>query len=104
MPRPKIDDATMAKRREDAKFLTDAMATLGQMWGLERPLTNSEMARALKLGGPKGIWPGSHISKLVHCESTLTGPIEVAIGMMLDGAVPRSIASVVKPGYPRKAA
>lgn len=71
---------------------------LGHLWGLERSLTRAELARALDLSPRYG---GSHISKLEAGKTTLSGPIEVAIRMMLKGAVPHTMAGVVKPGYPR---
>lgn len=83
--------------------VTQARADLGRMWGLERDLTRAELARALDLSPVHG---GSHISKLELPEgnarkATLTGPIEVAIRMMLNGAVPHTADKIVKPGYPR---
>lgn len=105
MARPKKTEMSPAEldamRAPGAAFVADAKARLGHMWGLGRELTNSELGRALKLS--EETWPGSHISKLISKKATLTGPIEVAIGMMLDGGVPRSMAGVVKPGYPRTA-
>lgn len=103
MARPKKTDLSPAEldalRAPGAKFVAEALVTLGHAWGLERSLTNSEMGRALKLS--EETWPGSHISKLIHKQTTLSGPIEVAIGMMLDGAVPSTMQNIVKPGYPR---
>jgi hypothetical protein len=92
-------DELRALREPGAQFVSNAMVTLGDAWGLGRPLTNAEMGRALKLSDKR--WAGSHIHKLVNADATLTGPIEVAIAMMLDGAVPPTMKDVVKPGYPR---
>lgn len=69
--------------------------TLGEMWGLGRPLTKQELARALKLAS------GDQIGKLEKGKSDPSGPLEVATRMMLAGAVPHTMATVVKPGYPR---
>jgi hypothetical protein len=71
---------------------------LGRIWGLGRAITRAELARALDLSPRFG---GSHISKLESGKTTLSGPIEVAIRMMLDGARPYTMEHVIKPGYPR---
>jgi len=83
--------------------IAQARHDLGRLWGLERDLTRAELARALDLSPKHG---GSHISKLELPDdnprkATLTGPIEVAIRMMLKGAVPHTVDKIVKPGYPR---
>lgn len=75
-----------------------ARVKLGELWGLGRPLTRAELARALLLSPQYG---GDHISKLESGKANLSGPICVAIRMMLDGAVPPTMDGVVKPGYPR---
>jgi hypothetical protein len=82
--------------------VADARRKLGSLWGLDRALTRAELARALDLSPKYG---GSHISKLEHADpdkrATLSGPIEVAIRMMLAGARPHTMDGVIKPGYPR---
>lgn len=71
---------------------------LGLLWGLDRALSRAELARALDLSPKYG---GSHISKLEAGKTTLSGPIEVALRMMLAGARPHTMDGVIKPGYPR---
>jgi hypothetical protein len=83
---------------EVSAYITTAREKLGDLWGLGRPLTRAELARALKLSPRYG---GSHISKLEDGKSALSGPIEVAVEMMLAGAVPPTMKDIVKPGYPR---
>jgi hypothetical protein len=83
--------------------IADSRDQLGRMWGLGRSLSRAELARALALSPVHG---GSHVSKLELPKdnprrATLTGPIAVAIRMMLNGAVPATADSIVKPGYPR---
>lgn len=89
---------------DSAVYVTEARETLGRMWGLDRPLTRAELARALDLSAKFG---GSHVSKLEIVDpakrATLSGPIKVAMQLMLDGGVPYTMAGVVKPGYPRGA-
>lgn len=82
----------------DGKFVLGARERLGRSWGLGRSLTRAELARALKLSDVHG---GSHISKLEADTATLSGPVRVAIELMLDGGVPRHMGDIVKPGYPR---
>lgn len=78
--------------------IADVRRELGALWGLDRHLTRMELARALKLSPEHG---GDHIGKLEAGKTGLSGPIEVALRMMLAGAVPPTMATVVKPGYPR---
>jgi hypothetical protein len=62
-----------------------ARATLGHMWGLGRPLHMSELGRALKLRGRD---PGATVRDWERRPDTITGPVSVAIEMMLAGARP----------------
>lgn len=62
-----------------------AKATLGEMWGVGRPLLNSEMGRALRLGGRD---PGRSIEDYITGKTQISGPISVAVEMMLAGASP----------------
>lgn len=89
-----------SERQAQQAFVENARRELGRLWGLERDLTRAELARALKLSDKHG---GSHISKLEDGKTALSGPIEVAIAMMLGGAVPPTADHIVKPGYPRPA-
>jgi len=65
--------------------LREARARLGEMWGLGRPLRLSEMGRALRLSGRD---PGETIRDYERKETALTGPVSVAVSMMLAGAMP----------------
>ncbi|MDB5523881.1 MAG: hypothetical protein JWM58_1644 [Rhizobium sp.] len=70
--------------------MRDARATLGEMWGLDRPLKMSELGRALRLGG-RGQGrkdPGESIRDYERGKTTISGPVSVAIEMMLAGARP----------------
>lgn len=62
-----------------------AKASLGRAWGLSRPLHNSELARALRLGGRD---PGATIQDWIKQKTAISGPCTVAIEMMLAGALP----------------
>jgi len=63
-----------------------ARRTLGEMWGVGRPLSYLEVARALRLR-TDGRQPGDAVRKWERGEGP-TGPASVAIEMMLAGAMP----------------
>lgn len=63
--------------------LRAARATLGHMWGLDRPLHASEMGRALRLGGRD---PGESIRDYERGKMRISGPMSVAVELMLTGA------------------
>ena len=62
-----------------------ARRTLGELWGLGRPLHASELGRALRLGGRD---PGSTIRDYERGRTPISGPISVAVEMMLRGSLP----------------
>ena len=65
--------------------LRDARATLGELWGFGRPLNMTEMGRALRLGGND---PGESIRDYERNKTGISGPMSVAVDMMLAGAPP----------------
>lgn len=65
--------------------LRDARATLGEMWGLGRPLMMSELGRVLRLGGRD---PGASIRDYERGKTRISGPMALALEMMLAGAKP----------------
>lgn len=65
--------------------LRNARATLGQMWGLKRPLHMSELGRALRLSGRD---PGANIRDYERGTTKISGPLSVVVDMMLAGALP----------------
>lgn len=78
--------------------VTEAREKLGKVWGLGRPVTKRELGRALGLSEKYG---DEHVAKMENGKSAVSGPIEVAIRMMLKGAKPHTMEDVIKPGYPR---
>jgi hypothetical protein len=60
-------------------------ATLGRLWGKDRPLRASELGRALRLGGRD---PGASIRDYERGKTPVSGPLSVAVEMMLGGAIP----------------
>lgn len=65
--------------------LGEARCRLGDLWGLGRPLHESELGAALELSAAK---PGDSIRHMEHHPHRITGPISVAVKAMLDGFVP----------------
>ena len=65
--------------------LYDARAVLGRMWNKGRPLHASELGRALRLGGRD---PGASVRDYERGKTTISGPLSVAVEMMLNGALP----------------
>lgn len=74
--------------------LRDARARLGSMWGLGRPLRMAEMGRALRLSGRD---PGASIRDYERGTTKISGPVSVAVEMMLAGALPPDGPSVIEP-------
>ena len=67
--------------------LTAARATLGQLWGLDRPLRKSELGRVLRLSGRD---PGQTIARWESGNDSISGPAQVAIEALLAGFRPRA--------------
>jgi len=65
--------------------LRNARATLGHMWGFNRPLHMSELGRALRLSGRD---PGANIRDYERETTKISGPLSVAVDLMLSGALP----------------
>lgn len=65
--------------------LRDARGVLGERWGFGRPLYCSELGRALRLGGKD---PGESIRDYERGHTRVSGPMSVAVEMMLAGAEP----------------
>lgn len=65
--------------------LRDARATLGELWGFGRPLHAAELGRALRLGGRD---PGESIRDYERGKTRISGPMSVAVDLMLKGALP----------------
>lgn len=65
--------------------LRDARATLGEMWIKGRPLHAVELGRALRLGGRD---PGESIRDYERGKTKISGPMSVAVEMMLRGSLP----------------
>lgn len=65
--------------------LRTARATLGQMWGLGRPLRMAEMGRALGLGGRD---PGESIRDYERGKTKISGPVDRLVRLYLAGVLP----------------
>jgi hypothetical protein len=62
-----------------------ARGTLGRLWGLRRPLKMVELGRALRLAGSD---PGRSIRDYERGKTRISGPMSVAVEMMLQGSLP----------------
>jgi hypothetical protein len=83
-----LEDAALAALKERQMTGPDLYAarfTLGHMWGLGRPLRMAEMGRALRLSGRD---PGASIRDYERGTTRISGPMAVAVQMMLAGALP----------------
>lgn len=68
------------------KDIRAARSKLGELWGLDRPLHASELARALRLRGRD---PGATVLSW-ESGAPVSGPVSVAIEAMLAGFRPLS--------------
>lgn len=55
------------------------------MWNVGRPVSMAEMGRALRLGGRD---PGESIRDYERGTTKISGPMSVAVEMMLAGSLP----------------
>jgi hypothetical protein len=76
--------------------LYEARRALGELWGLGRALTPLELGRVLRLAGRD---PGHSICDYERGRSRISGPLSVAIEMMLGGALP---PDHLPDGFPRE--
>ena len=65
--------------------LRNARGELGRMWDFGRPVSMTEMGLILRLTGHD---PGASIRDLERGKSRISGPVSVAVDMMLAGAIP----------------
>ena len=65
--------------------LHEARGRLGMIWNLGRPVSMAELGRALRLTGRD---PGASIRDYERGTTQISGPLSVAIDMMLNGALP----------------
>jgi hypothetical protein len=73
--------------------LVEARAELGMAWGLGRPLFASELGRILGMGGRD---PGESIRDWETGRRRMPGPAEVAVELMLAGALPQALQGLVE--------
>lgn len=76
------------------KDIRKARTTLGQMRGLDRPLRAAELARLLRLSGRD---PGRSVLDWENGKTDVSGPVSVAIDMMLAGAKPPTWDEAIRP-------
>jgi len=71
--------------RLNGKQLREARGRLGDLWGLGRPLHMTEMGRVLRLGVAD---PGQSIRDYERGTTKISGPVSLAIELLLSGALP----------------
>jgi hypothetical protein len=69
-----------------------ARGKLGKLWGLDRPLTYTEMGRVLRLGGVR---PDQSVRDYERGKTAVSGPLSLAIELMLAGARPKDLAEKI---------
>lgn len=74
--------------------LRSARATLGELWGLGRPLKMSELGRAIGLTGND---PGQSIRDYERGATKISGPISFLVRLYLGGAIPPDGLSIIRP-------
>jgi hypothetical protein len=89
---------TGAVRAGESPTMQEVREQLGQLWGLNRPLTRVELARALKLSPKNG---GDYLSRMEKEKKPISGTMEVAIKAFLWGYKPDNMDDLITPGYPR---
>ncbi|MAD38579.1 MAG: hypothetical protein CMO30_15135 [Tistrella sp.] len=75
--------------------LREARRRLGELWGLDRPLSYSELGRALRLSGRK---PGDAVRQWEQ-DGVHSGPVDVALHYMLQGYLPPDDITVIAPKH-----
>lgn len=68
-----------------AEDMKKARVTLGQAWGLGRPLRATEMGRACRLGGSD---PGQSIIDYEKGATKISGPLSALVQVYLAGMTP----------------
>lgn len=78
-----------------AAEIRDARRTLGIRWGLNVPLSMSQMARLVRLGGKNG---SDTVRKWEEGRSDrpVSGPVSLAVELMLDGAEPADLQEILR--------
>jgi hypothetical protein len=71
-----------------------ARGTLGALWGLGRPLSMSELGRALRLSAGR---PNQTVEKWETGKAAVTGPVSVAVEALLSGWRPAHFDEIVIP-------
>lgn len=78
--------------------LRDARRTLGEAWGLDRPLTLMEMAQVLRLSGRD---PGQSLWDYERGKTTISGPLSLAVELLLAGGRPPEVDELLEQaGFP----
>jgi hypothetical protein len=74
-----------------------ARGRLGTIWGLDRPLHYSELAEVLRLAGRN---PGDTVRSYERGHRQASGPVLLAIDMMIAGARPPGLELLLREWNP----
>ena len=76
---------TQRRQMMEPREIWEARASLGELWGLNRPITWSELGKALRLTGGN---PAMSIRDYERGRTIVSGPVSVCIDLFLLGAIP----------------
>lgn len=74
--------------------MRDARGELGRAWGLDRPLHMTELGRVLGLAGDD---PGETVRDYERGKKPISGPIALALELLLAGGRPADLAERLRP-------
>jgi hypothetical protein len=69
----------------EPREIWEARVSLGELWGLNRPITWAELGKALRLSGSN---PGQSVRDYERGKTLISGPVSVCIDLFLLGCIP----------------
>lgn len=69
----------------EPREMWEARVFLGELWGLNRPITWGELGRALRLGGSD---VAQSVRDYERGKTVISGPVSVALDLFTSGALP----------------
>ena len=82
----------------EPREMWEARVFLGELWGLNRPITWGELGRALRLGGSD---VAQSVRDYERGKTVISGPVSVALDLFTSGALPPDgLSEVLDHGKP----
>ena len=78
--------------------IRNARRRLAELWGIDRPLFVSELAAALRMAPASA---GKTIGEWESGRAKPSGPVQVALSMMLEGARPPDLSAILAGAHER---